>query len=328
MIAPMAKIRVLGPSSRLSAVVALFQEIGAIHIESTPSDIRRTPADIPVIRRHVLDPAAQQTRATLETALEKVRQLLLLLVLPSLPEGTEGEELRDLVPEPSGADPLKVINAQLDTLSARAASLVADLKRHQDEQSLFSRYDKVLKVLSPLIGMVRESRELECTGLILSSKEAALATLLEDALSLLRTAGSRSSLPGGGQGYAGRASHFPCGKGRGSANPPLGEKHRRTAPSCLRGGKAAPGGARDHCTQAGRASARDPGDRGKPRRDGPRVAGPAPRSSPLAREPDREDPRVRLVLRDPCDVPVPRLGSGKRAGATREGDRRGVRGIS
>ena len=185
MISPMAKIRVLGPSSRLSAVVALFQEIGAIHIDSAPSDIRRLQSDIPVIRRHVLDPAAQQTRATLETALEKVRQLLLLLVLPSLPEGTEGEGIRDLVQEPSGADPLKAINAQLDTLSARAASLVADLKRHQDEQSLFSRYDKVLKVLSPLIGMVRESHELECTGLILSSKEAALATLLEDALSLL-----------------------------------------------------------------------------------------------------------------------------------------------
>lgn len=33
--------------------------------------------------------------------------------------------------------------------------------------------------------MVRESRELECTGLILSSKEAAVVTLLEDALSLL-----------------------------------------------------------------------------------------------------------------------------------------------
>jgi hypothetical protein len=77
MIVPMAKIRVLGPSSRLSAVIALFQELGAIHIESAPSDIRRLQSDIPVIRRHVLDPAAQQTRAILETALEKVRQLLL-----------------------------------------------------------------------------------------------------------------------------------------------------------------------------------------------------------------------------------------------------------
>ena len=183
MIAPMAKIRVLGPSSRLSAVIALFQEIGAIHIESAPTDIRRLQSDIPVIRRHVLDPAAQQTRATLETALEKVRQLL--LVLPSIPQGSEGGGIRDFVPEPSGADPLKAVNVHLDTLSARAASLVADLKRHQDEQSLFSRYDSVLKVLAPLIGMVRESRELECTGLILSSKEAAVATLLEDALSLL-----------------------------------------------------------------------------------------------------------------------------------------------
>lgn len=183
MIAPMAKIRVLGPSSRLSAVIALFQEIGAIHIESAPADIRRLQSDIPVIRRHVLDPAAQQTRATLETAIEKVRQLL--LVLPTVPQGCEGEGIRGLVPELSGTDPLKAVNVQLDTLSARAASLVADLKRHQDEQSLFSRYDKVLKVLAPLIGMVRESRELECTGLILSSKEAAVAALLEDALSLL-----------------------------------------------------------------------------------------------------------------------------------------------
>ncbi|MGZ8441669.1 MAG: hypothetical protein ACXWXD_12930, partial [Candidatus Deferrimicrobiaceae bacterium] len=183
MIVPMAKIRVLGPSSRLSAVIDLFQEIGAIHIESTPPDIRRLQSDIPVIRRHVLDPAAQQTRATLETALEKVRQLL--LALPSLPGERDDEGIRDLVPDPSGADPLKAVNVHLDTLSARAASLVGDLKRHRDEQSLFSRYDKVLKVLAPLIGMVRESRELECTGLILSSKEAGVATLLEEALSLL-----------------------------------------------------------------------------------------------------------------------------------------------
>ena len=183
MIVPMAKIRVLGPSSRLSAVIALFQEIGAIHIEPAPSDIRRLQSDIPVIKRHVLDPAAQQTRATLETALEKVRQLL--LVLPPLPEEGDVEGIGDFVPDPAGADPLKAVNVRLDTLSARAASLAADLKRNRDEQSLFSRYDKVLKVLAPLIGLVRESRELECTGLILSSKEAAVATLLEDALSLL-----------------------------------------------------------------------------------------------------------------------------------------------
>ncbi|MFA6149457.1 MAG: V-type ATPase 116kDa subunit family protein [bacterium] len=183
MIVPMARIRVLGPSSRLSAVIALFQEIGAIHIESAPPEIRRLQSDIPVIKRHVLDPAAQQTRLTLETAIEKVRQLL--LVLPPLPEERDVGEIGDLVPDASGADPLKAVNVRLDTLSVRAASLAAEMKRHQDEQSLFARYDKVLKVLAPLIGMVRESRELECTGLILSAKEAAVATLLEDALSLL-----------------------------------------------------------------------------------------------------------------------------------------------
>jgi len=183
MIVPMAKIRVLGPSSRLSAVIGLLQEVGAVHIESAPGDIRRLQSDIPVIRRHVPDPASQQSRAILESALEKVKKLLLLL--PTLPEGRGSDGGPALFPDDSGEEAFQSVNAWLDGLAARAESLVAELKRQRDEQSLFSRYDKVLKVLSPLIEMVRESRDLECTGLILPAQEQFVATLLEEALSRL-----------------------------------------------------------------------------------------------------------------------------------------------
>ena len=183
MIVPMAKIRVLGPSTRLSAVIRLLQEVGAVHIESAPGDIRRLQSDIPVIRRHVLDPASQQTRATLESALEKIRKLL--LVLPAVPEGPGDEGGPALLPDDAGEDAFQAVNARLDAVAARAEALVAERKRHQDEQSLFTRYDKVLKVLAPLIEMVRESRELECTGLILPAQERSVATLLEEALSRL-----------------------------------------------------------------------------------------------------------------------------------------------
>jgi V/A-type H+-transporting ATPase subunit I len=178
----MAKIRILGPSSLLSDVSGLLQEVGAVHIESAPADIRRLQSDIPVIRRHVLDPASQQTRAALDATLEKVKKLL--LVLPPLPGAGSAGDL-PLLAEGAGEEGLPAVHASLDALAARVETLVASLKRHLDEQSLFSRYDKVLKVLSPLIEMVRETRELECTGLILPAQERSVAGLLEEALARL-----------------------------------------------------------------------------------------------------------------------------------------------
>ena len=183
MIVPMAKIRVLGPTTLLSAVVRLLQEVGAVHIESAPGDIRRLQSEIPVIRHHVLDPESQQIRAVLEAMQEKVRKLL--LVLPAVPERPGDDGGPALLPDDAGEDAFQTVNARLDALTSRAEALVAERKRHQDEQSLFTRYDKVLKVLAPLIGMVRESRELECTGLILPAQERSVATLLEEALSRL-----------------------------------------------------------------------------------------------------------------------------------------------
>jgi len=183
MIVPMARIRILGPSSLLSALIGLLQEIGTVHIDSSPPDIRRLEADIPALRRHVLDPASQDTRATLESALEKVRNLL--LALPSLPDRPGANGGIPPVPDAVEEDALMAVNARLNTLAARVESIAVELKMHRDEQSLFSRYDKVLRVLSPLIEMVRESRELECTGLILPAQERAVASLLEDALSRL-----------------------------------------------------------------------------------------------------------------------------------------------
>jgi V/A-type H+-transporting ATPase subunit I len=179
----MAKIRVLGPSSRLAAVIDALQDFGAVHIESAPADVRRLQSEIPVIRRHVLDPASQQIRATLESAMEKVKKLL--LALPSLPEAQGGDGGPPLLPDDDGEGSLQAVNARLDSLAARAEALVADLARRRDEQSLFSRYDKVLKVLAPLIEIVRESRDLECTGLILPAQERSVAGLLEEALSRL-----------------------------------------------------------------------------------------------------------------------------------------------
>jgi len=234
------------------------------------------------------------------------------------------------VPEPSGADPLKAVNVHLDTLSARAASLVADLKRHQDEQSLFSRYDSVLKVLAPLIGMVRESRELEVHG---------ADPFLEGGRAVGDPPGGRALPPDGrpvrdplsrgGQGYAGRAAHLPGGKGRGSASL----LWRRTSaslrlPASVRKNRSRRL-SRIIAAQAGRASAAIREIEASLAGMSREWRGHAPRASPVAREPDRSGSAASgSFLRDPCDVscfhgwvPERRVGGG-----LRKGNRGGVRG--
>jgi len=126
MIVKMAKIRVLGPSTRLSAVIRLLQEVGAVHIESAPGDIRRLQSEIPVLRHHVLDPESQQIRAVLEAMLEKVRKLL--LVLPAIPERPVDDGGPALLPDDAGEDAFPAVNARLDAVASRAEALVAGRK--------------------------------------------------------------------------------------------------------------------------------------------------------------------------------------------------------
>jgi V/A-type H+-transporting ATPase subunit I len=64
-------------------------------------------------------------------------------------------------------------------------TILGERKKLEDELSLFSRYEKVLKTLAPLIAVVRESRDLACTGLLFQAQDRGAAPLLEQALSRL-----------------------------------------------------------------------------------------------------------------------------------------------
>ncbi len=185
MIVPMAKIRILGPRTLRPDVTALLQDAGNVHIESAPADIPRIQSDLPYLHRHALEPDAQQARGALESALEKVRRIQLLL--PVVPEAPGRAASAGLPPLPADATEgsLKILGARLDSLSARAAALVEGLKRHRDELSLIDRYEKVVGVLAPLVGAVGEDSTLECTGLLFPARERAAAALLEQAFALL-----------------------------------------------------------------------------------------------------------------------------------------------
>ena len=178
MIVRMAKVRILGPRSLLPAVVGLLQDAGYLHIESKPQDLPGIQSEIPVIRPHVLDPDSQRTRDTLEAALEKTKKLLLVLPVAA---GTRGPESVENLARDEAA--LRDASALLDSLADRAGALAGERKALEGELSLLSRYDKVLKALGPLISVVRESRDLACTGLVLQARDRDVAGLLEKSIS-------------------------------------------------------------------------------------------------------------------------------------------------
>lgn len=185
MIVEMAKVRILGPRSLLPDVVDLLQKSGDLHIESKPRDLVEVQSEIPVIRRHVLKGDAQRTRELLESSLDKIRKLL--MVLPAAPvSGGPGSGIgfaaRSL---PVDEAPLQSLLAQMDPVATRVETILGERKMLEDELSLFSRYEKVLKVLAPLIAVVRESSDLACTGLLLQARDRGAADLLEQALSRL-----------------------------------------------------------------------------------------------------------------------------------------------
>jgi V/A-type H+-transporting ATPase subunit I len=185
MIVEMAKIRILGPRPLLPAVVGLLQDAGDVHIESRPQDLPEVQSEIPVIRRHILTGDALRIREILESAMDKVRKLLLVLPAPKERNGP-GAGI-DFAPPPLAGDEASLRShlAQVDSAATRVETILGERKKLEDELSLFSRYEKVLKTLAPLIAVVRESRDLACTGLLFQAQDRGAAPLLEQALSRL-----------------------------------------------------------------------------------------------------------------------------------------------
>jgi V/A-type H+-transporting ATPase subunit I len=162
MIEPMAKVRLIVPRHLVEGVAATLQEIGLLHIESAPSEAIRIP-----LRPHVMDEAARQRRAVLDRLREELHRLLLMLpeissgeeseAGPSRPELTE-EGLTSLI------QMVREIGSRVDETSAR-------LKACEEELALLSKYEKALVALTPFLGVIQESEELDHLGVVLEEKE-------------------------------------------------------------------------------------------------------------------------------------------------------------
>jgi V/A-type H+-transporting ATPase subunit I len=157
----MAKVRIVGPKSRLEEVTEILQALGAIHIESSPlyTEARR-------LERFYLDPDRQKKRIELETSLKDLNQLIL-----ALPEIHPVEGVPDRFEGAFGLDDglLREIRASIDTAKSQTDSLLNQIRDCEEEQSLVVKYEHALEALTPLLHQLQESKELDYIGLVLEA---------------------------------------------------------------------------------------------------------------------------------------------------------------
>lgn len=176
MIVKMTKIRIMGPKGLLAAVTDLLHGLGMVHIESRPPDVRKI--DEIFLRRFSIEAPTLHTKDSLESLLEQVTKILLLLPAPAAESPSAG------IGAPSdGTDRFfKEAGSKIESLVARVDQLIKKKKVYADELSILERYEKILQALSPLISQVRESRDLDYLGIAIRMKEKGAIPLLEQAM--------------------------------------------------------------------------------------------------------------------------------------------------
>lgn len=159
MIEPMAKVRLVCPRNLTDQVTSLLQELGVLHIESTPYEATTIP-----LHPQVIDETARRHKAELERLREDLQRLLVLLPeappaavrTPRSAGGRLAAERGERVPEK-----WEQIAQFVRQVSSRVDSLVNRLKACEDELALLAKYEKALEVLTPFLRLIGASAELD-----------------------------------------------------------------------------------------------------------------------------------------------------------------------
>lgn len=169
MIEPMAKVRVASPRTLIDRVTSTLQEVGVLHIESTPLEAAQVP-----LRPQMMDEAARRRRAELERLREDVRRLLLLL--PEIPADERMIARPTRHPELT-EDGLTRLAGLVREIGLHVDDLATRLKTSEEELALLSKYERALAGLAPFLRFIQDSEELDHLGVTLDEREGSGALL-------------------------------------------------------------------------------------------------------------------------------------------------------
>src|SRR3989441_7297715 len=165
MIVEMSRVLVLGPKRLLGQVIDEVQRLGTLHIDRIESE------EAPEVTALQLGEEDAKTLQALERALARLDGLLALL-----PPGSA---------EPGDAPG----DAAVDALDAEVAEIerkVRDLTRKRleldEERQLIASYEGAVRVLSPLLSALSNSKAFESIGFLLNTKDLTVVAALRNEL--------------------------------------------------------------------------------------------------------------------------------------------------
>ncbi|MDR5683436.1 MAG: hypothetical protein QN163_05345 [Armatimonadota bacterium] len=154
MIVEMSRVIVLGPKRLLGQVTEAIQRVGVMHVDRVEAE------EVPSVRP--LEPGSEEEarRRQLEALSSRVGGLLALL--PRV--GGEQE-----IPDLSGRS-LEEVEALLEPIEREARDLTRRRLEAEEERELIAAYENAVRVLSPLLGALSDSKHFETYGFVLKGK--------------------------------------------------------------------------------------------------------------------------------------------------------------
>jgi V/A-type H+-transporting ATPase subunit I len=189
LIAPMAKVQVLGPRRLLPDVLAFLQARGVLDLR-TPSAIA-SGAPRGALRPVPLREGEHASERALVVAVEEAARLLAALPPPG--RGAE-EELPD-VEDPAFAARVEALDAERRAIEERIAAL-------QEERHVVERYGRLLVALAPLRPSLPGLGEPHAIGLVMRRDSRALDLLERELRRLMEGNCSVQARPAGGEDLA------------------------------------------------------------------------------------------------------------------------------
>lgn len=160
MIARMDKVLVVGPKALLGEVVEAVQALGAVHITEVKDGER-------------LKVSEARGSSPYEKLLSRVEGVLNLLPGKAKASLSTGEE------------PLESWEAYVQDLEARARALTKERVELLDERGIVEAYAEAVRILSPLLTPLEDSKNFEAIGFTLELRKASLLELLRSEIARL-----------------------------------------------------------------------------------------------------------------------------------------------
>ncbi len=169
MIVKMTKVQIYGPKELLDPVTKAVYDLGVLHIEQLPPSLTSQAA---VRERMVEDKEHIHQRVELETLLDKVRKILILLPRP--PAGAKHDASFRTPP----AEPEELAKV-VDEIFYKINEASGRKKEAQDQLDLLRKYEKMIKNILPVVDSMPETEHLEMVGLTIDKKNEAVLELME-----------------------------------------------------------------------------------------------------------------------------------------------------